>query len=48
MASYAFLYKKADFYKFRRLLHFVKPLVGDDPQTPEIVNFVDGCASCGH
>ena len=39
---YAFLYKKTDFYKFRSLLHFVKMLVGDNPQTPEILNFVEG------
>ena len=44
LASNAFLYKKTDFYKFRSLLHFIKTLVGDNPQTPEIVNYVDGCA----
>ena len=48
MASYAFLYKKTEFYKFCASLHFVKMLVGDDPQPPEIVNFVDSYASCGH
>ena len=31
------------FYIIRASLHFVKMLVGDDPQTPEIVNYVDGC-----
>ena len=36
------LVQEASFYKFRRRLHFVKKLVGDDPQTPEIVIFVDG------
>ena len=44
MASYAFLYKNALFFKFRASLHFVKSLLVNLPQTPEIVNFVDGCA----
>lgn len=39
-----FLYKKTIFYKFCTALRFEKMLVGDNPQTPEIVNYVDGCA----
>lgn len=44
MASNAFLYKKTIFYKFCAALRFEKMLVGDNPQTPEIVNYVDDCA----